>query len=188
VGTNLLAGLSNIAALATGAQAYKGLAVKSDGAVVAWGDNLYGQTNLPAGLSNVLAGAVGNRHSLAIKNDGTVVGWGSNYDPESPGNPYVGQATVPSGLSNVVAIAAGANQSLGIRADLMISSLQLTGTNVLVQFHSFAGRHYGVESSTNLSTGWAALPGGNILGNGQDAFVTDTVVVSAKFYRVKLLD
>ena len=69
------------------------------GPVVAWGDNTFGQTTVPAGLSGVTAIAAGWYHSLALRANGTVVAWGYNYD---------GQADVPAGLSGVTAIAAGA--------------------------------------------------------------------------------
>jgi len=36
------------------------VALTSDGAVVARGDNFYGQTNVPAGLSGVTANAAGD--------------------------------------------------------------------------------------------------------------------------------
>ncbi|MCX6882889.1 MAG: hypothetical protein NTV12_10360, partial [Verrucomicrobia bacterium] len=70
------------------------------GTVVAWGggSNLSGQTNVPPGLSSVVAIAAGLYDSMALKSDGTVVAWGNN------GN---GQTTVPPGLSDVVAISAG---------------------------------------------------------------------------------
>src|SRR5262249_35782579 len=48
------------------------------GTVVAWGDNTYGQSSVPAGLSSVSAIAAGFQHSLALKSDGTVVAWGDN--------------------------------------------------------------------------------------------------------------
>jgi len=48
-------------------------ALKSDGTVATWGACLYP----PTGLSNVVAIAAGNGHSLALKEDGTVVGWQS---------------------------------------------------------------------------------------------------------------
>jgi len=79
------------------------LALKSDGTVVAWGDNGFGQTNVPSGLSNVINIAGGILHSLALKSDGTVVAWGNNRN---------GQTNVPSGLSGVFVIAAGGEHSL----------------------------------------------------------------------------
>ncbi len=85
-----------------------GLALRSDGTVVAWGDNEDGQSNVPANLSNVVAIAGGRVHSLALRADGTVVAWGSNA---------FGEASVPSGVSNIVAIAAGYHCSFALRAD-----------------------------------------------------------------------
>ena len=84
------------------------LALKSDGTVVAWGDNSSGQATVPSGLSGVVAIAAGDDQSLALKSDGTVVAWGNND---------YGQATVPSGLSGVVAIAAGYYHSLALKSD-----------------------------------------------------------------------
>ncbi len=81
------------------------------GTVVAWGDNQFGQLNMPAGLTNVVAVAAGYYHSLALKQDGTVIGWG--YDA-------YGETDVPSGLSNVVAIAAGAFHSLALTGDGLV--------------------------------------------------------------------
>jgi len=76
--------------------------------VLAWGDNYYMQTTVPAGLSNVVAIAAGVRHGLALQTNGTVAAWGDNY---------WGQTDVPAGFSNVVAVAAGGDHSLALRAD-----------------------------------------------------------------------
>ena len=53
------------------------LGVLSNGTVVGWGNNYWGQTTIPGGLSNVVAIAAGGSHSLALKTDGTVVERGS---------------------------------------------------------------------------------------------------------------
>jgi alpha-tubulin suppressor-like RCC1 family protein len=76
--------------------------------VAAWGDNGFGQTNTPVGLSSVVAIAAGGYHNLALKNDGIVIAWGRNSD---------GQTNIPVGLSNVVAIAAGENHCLALKSD-----------------------------------------------------------------------
>src|SRR5437016_6869622 len=69
------------------------LALKPDGTVVAWGNNDYGESTVPAGLSNIVAISGGGEHSLGLMADGTVVAWGYN----SAGS------TIPVGLSNVIA-------------------------------------------------------------------------------------
>ena len=97
--------LDQVVAIAAGDH---NLALREDGTVVGWGRNTEGQLNLPAGLSGVVAVAVGNSHSLALKKDGTVVAWGDNSS-----------SNVPAGLTNVVAIAAGpgAYHSLALKGD-----------------------------------------------------------------------
>ena len=42
------------------------LALKSDGTVVAWGDNRDGQSTVPSGLNGIVAIAAGGRHTLAL--------------------------------------------------------------------------------------------------------------------------
>ena len=64
------------------------LVLKSDGTVAAFGSNDYGQSTVPAGLSQVIAVSAGGYHSLALKSNGTVVAWGVNWQ---------GQANVPAG-------------------------------------------------------------------------------------------
>jgi Regulator of chromosome condensation (RCC1) repeat len=85
---------------------YHSLALKSDGTVVAWGNNSLGQLNVPAGLTGVVDIAAGSGHSLALKGDGTVVAWGNNFD---------GQSNVPAGLTNVVDVDAGDFHSLALK-------------------------------------------------------------------------
>jgi alpha-tubulin suppressor-like RCC1 family protein len=74
--------------------------------VVAWGNNTFYQTNVPAAATNVQAVAAGYSFSLALKDDGTVIAWGIR-----------GATNVPAGLSNVVAIAAGFGQGLALKSD-----------------------------------------------------------------------
>jgi hypothetical protein len=104
--TDVPIGLNGVVAIAAGWS--HSLALKSDGTVVAWGDNSAGQTNVPAGLTGVVAIAAGAGHSLALKSDGTVIAWGDNY---------WGESAVPAGLSGVVAIAAGWSHSLALKSD-----------------------------------------------------------------------
>ncbi len=101
-------GFSNVVSVAIAAGGYHNLVLKQDGTLFAWGFNDYGETNIPPGLSNVVAIAAGAGHNLVLKGDGTVFAWGlDNY----------GQADVPAGLSNVVAIAAGGWHNLALKRD-----------------------------------------------------------------------
>jgi alpha-tubulin suppressor-like RCC1 family protein len=82
------------------------LALKSDGSIVGWGLNEYGEATPPAG-NDFIAIAAGASHSLALKSDGSIVAWGyNNY----------GQATPPDG-NDFIAIAAGEGHSLGLKSD-----------------------------------------------------------------------
>src|SRR5206468_3021324 len=79
-----------------------GLALKSDGTLKVWGDSS-GCNTPPAGLSNVVAIAMGGNQDLALMNDGTVTAWCWDY--------------VPPGLSNVIALAVGQLHSLALKND-----------------------------------------------------------------------
>ncbi|HYI15027.1 MAG TPA: hypothetical protein VEX37_06530, partial [Thermomicrobiales bacterium] len=83
------------------------VAAQFSGAVVAWGNNDRGQTNVPAGLRDVAAIDAGPFRTVALKTDGTVVAWGEKFFDQ----------TVPAGLSNVVAIDAGAYHNVALKAD-----------------------------------------------------------------------
>jgi alpha-tubulin suppressor-like RCC1 family protein len=56
--------LTNVKAIAAGP--FFSLVLKNDGTVVAWGDNGAHQTDVPGGLSNVVAIAAGDNYCLAI--------------------------------------------------------------------------------------------------------------------------
>ena len=83
--------------------------------VVAWGGGpwMWGNTNLPASLTNAVAVACGSSHNLALKADGTVVAWGGFSSS---------RANVPADLTDVVAIAAGQAFSLALKADATVAS------------------------------------------------------------------
>jgi len=101
--TNGMPALSNVISVANG------IALRSDGTVAVWGGNIFGETNVPAGLSDVIAvSSSGGTHRVILRANGTVVAWGNNN---------YGQTNVPAGLSNVVAISSGGAFSAALRAD-----------------------------------------------------------------------
>jgi alpha-tubulin suppressor-like RCC1 family protein len=170
--------LSEVAAIAAGSHS---LVLKSNGTVVTWSDLITPATNMPPGLSNIVAIAAGRDHSVALTRDGAILSWGDNT---------YGQTNVPAGLTNVMAIAAGTDHSLAltrngfvigwgrnlscesitpadlsgiaaitgggwysmaIKVDLRISAIRLSGPNIFLRFGTVAGQHYGVEYSLNLA-------------------------------------
>jgi hypothetical protein len=93
-------------------------------ALDAWGDNSWGQLNVPAECSDVIAIAAGAWHSLALRTEGTVVAWGDDSN---------GQCDVPATLESALAIAAGGYHSLALRADGTVAAWganDYTQTNV----------------------------------------------------------
>jgi alpha-tubulin suppressor-like RCC1 family protein len=82
--------------------------LRSNGSLIAFGNNMYGMSNVPSGLSGVKDIAIGGAHVLALKSDGTVVGWGYNGSR---------QLNIPYRLSDVIAISAIGSYSAALKRD-----------------------------------------------------------------------
>lgn len=112
------------------------VALKSDGSVWAWGDNLNGQlgdgttTNslVPTRvlyLSEATAVAAGADFTIALRADGTVWAWGNNHFGQlgdggaSASSPAPVQVLEPGGfaLGDVVAVAAGEFHGIAVKSD-----------------------------------------------------------------------
>jgi hypothetical protein len=114
--------------------------------IVAWGANGDGETNIPPGLSNVVAVAGGEQHILALKSDGTLVAWGSDN---------FGVTDIPAGLSNVVAVSAGAYHDLALRSDGTVVAWGYNGsgqTNVPVGLNNVMAIAAGSGNSAALTS------------------------------------
>ena len=81
--------------------------LRSNGTVVAWGDNTYGQTTFPDATIYTTV-ACGWLHSVALRNDGAIFARGDNG---------WGQTSVPAAVTNVIAVACGELHSLALRGD-----------------------------------------------------------------------
>jgi len=150
----------------------------SQGTVEIWGSDWYGETVVPAGLTDVTAVAAGFYHSLALKSDGTVVGWGEDS---------WGQSSVPAGLTNVIAVAAGGNHSLALKSDGTVAAwgdnsggennIPAGLTDVVA---IAAGVHYNLAvKSDGTLVGW----GYNLEGEAVSPIgLTDVTAVAAGYY------
>jgi hypothetical protein len=87
------------------------MALRNDGTVEAWGDPYSGVTNVPYGLSNVVAVATGGNSGLALQANGTVVAWGDYFtddDSMTNGPPgIVGVKAISAGLEHNVVLESG---------------------------------------------------------------------------------
>ena len=82
------------------------VALKSDGTVVAVGDNSYGQCDV-SDWKDIVAVSAGPRHTVGLKSDGTVVAVGDNS---------YGQCDV-SCWNDIVALSAGHDHTVGLKSD-----------------------------------------------------------------------
>ena len=125
-----VAGMGDVVAIAAGELRFS-VAVKADGTVWGWGNNLYGQVGNGGGptpvlapaqvgsIEGVVAVAAGSAHALAVDASGGVWSWGWNKSGQL-GNGTKDLETSPVqvvGLSNVSAVAAGVDHSLALRKD-----------------------------------------------------------------------
>lgn len=109
-------GLYGVVEISRGS-AYQALALMQDGKIESWGTNWFGQSDLPEGLSNVIAVDAGTGN-MALKSNGTVVTWGHYWTGEVVDGKLVliPVEAPPTDLSDVVAIS---NQGLfmGLKRD-----------------------------------------------------------------------
>ena len=135
-----------------------GLALRSDGTVLAWGSDTYGQlglgrpllSNVPvkvAGLSNVRAIGSGPGQSLAVRQDGTVWVWGQNSRGQLGDGTSADRSTpvqVP-GVAHAVMACGGWYHGAALLAD---GSVWTWGTNMDGQLGNGNGGEF-----------WATAPG-----------------------------
>ena len=152
-GETNVAALSNSIVTAIAAGFEDSLALKSDGTVYAWGDNNFGETNVPAGLNGIIAIACGDNHDLALKSDGTIAGWGQNTFLQ----------TTNAAATNVVAIAAGGQDSMALRADGSVVTWGNFGAQFQIPFNATntiaiaaGGQHFLALRANGTVVGWGS--------------------------------
>lgn len=111
---------------------YHSLAICSDGTVMGWGSNTYGELGNGAngtvehhpvaasGLTGMTVIGGGASFTVALKNDSTVWTWGSNADGELGNGSVAGFSNIPvqvGSLTSVVSIARGIQNACALRSD-----------------------------------------------------------------------
>ncbi|WCJ59323.1 immunoglobulin domain-containing protein [Fontisphaera persica] len=133
-------GTLDVVAVAAGFQ--HAAALLSNGQVVVWGSNFFGQGNIPSGAYNILGISASGNYTLARRNDGAIFAWGD----------LTGSVTPPAGLSNVVAIAAGNQHALALFWEpLSFTSQPQSATALVGQTVQF---QVGVTGSEPIAYQW----------------------------------
>lgn len=144
--------LTGVTAIAAGGD--HSLAIGTDGAVLAWGDNSFGEVGddttenranptsvvvkppgaiFPVELMGATAVAAGRDHSLALTSDGAIYAWGNNSGGQLGNDSFTNRSTADvvtglggSAVTPVTAIAAGSFHSLA-----RLDSIAHPGTGVV---------------------------------------------------------
>ena len=86
------------------AGSYHSCAIKSDGTVICWGYNEYGESTPPAGRFKQISGGV--YHTCGVREDGRAICWGA---------PYQGRTAAPDGT--FLQVSAAFQYSCGLKTD-----------------------------------------------------------------------
>ncbi len=146
VATSNFGALAGQRAVAIAAGQFHSMALRSDGTVVAWGDNGKGQLGIGSNTNSLVAATVstagvlsgksvaaiaaGQGHSMALCSDGTLATWGANADGQL-GNNSTALSNEPVAVTiagtflqtrTVTAIAAGGFHSLALCSDGKIAA------------------------------------------------------------------
>lgn len=99
--------------------------LKTDGTVVAVGDNTYGQCNVDGeDWHDIIAIAAGDWHTVGLRKDGTVVSTKPSDDAKNyNGQPLFMQCCEVEHLTGIVAISAGQGTTVCIKKDGSVASL-----------------------------------------------------------------
>jgi len=131
---------------------YHTVGLKSNGTVVAVGDNLYGQCDV-SDWDDIVTISAGMYHTVGLKSDGTVVAVGYNE---------YGQCNV-SDWEDIVTISAGYNHTVGLKSDGTVVAIgwnddgrcDVSGWEDIVAISAGSSHTVGLKSDgTVVAVGW----------------------------------
>ncbi|MFI5430084.1 Ig-like domain repeat protein [Aeromicrobium sp. UC242_57] len=160
--TDVPADLENVVSLAIANNS--AAAVKSNGEVVAWGLNSFGEATVPVGLTGVTSITGGGAQFYALKSDGTVVAWGRTTNS---------QLALPALLTDttdsihVVDVSARAQGGLALMSDgSLVNWGQFSaGTNAIPP--ALTGKQIAAISTSNLNNNLVLATDGTFATWGQ---------------------
>jgi alpha-tubulin suppressor-like RCC1 family protein len=132
---------------------------------------------VPPSVTNAVAVAGGDAHSLALLANGSVIAWGDNSE---------GQTNLPSGVTNAIAIAAGEFHNLALLRNGAVIAWGDDGNGQTDVPPSVTNA---VAIAAGLADSFAVLANGSVVGWGYDSFnetnvpasVTNAVAITAGF-------
>ena len=147
------------------------VALKSDGTVVAIGENINGQCDVSE-WTDIVAVAAGGNHTVGLKSDGTVVAVGNNR---------YGQCDV-SGWKDIVAVATGSAHTVGLKSDGTVVAVgsNFSGQCDVNEWTDIVAVAAGGSNTVGLkSDGTVIAVGNNANGQCDVSEWTDIVAVAA---------
>ena len=181
--TNVPPDLTNAVAIATGSG--HTLALTSEGEVVGWGNNTYGQISIPTGLSNVVAISASHSQSLALTISGELVTWGI---PACESNSPL------HALTNVVSVAGGTYGGFALLEDgnyvtwtcLFDHPVNPTGTVAITNYFWPAGPTSAITAAFSEGTRLSLDAEGNVLSRFRlgsfTNIITNVVSIAAGYF------
>jgi subtilisin-like proprotein convertase family protein len=136
------------------------IAQNTNGSVIAWGDGIFGQTNVPVNLTNAVSVSGGYKDGLALRADRTVTVWGSSQFKQTGTN-------VPADLTNAVLAVSGDWHCLALRSD---GTLTAWGNNSVGQTNVPAGLTNVVSMAAGGFHSLALKNDGTVVAWGDDTY------------------
>ena len=152
-------------------------ALRQDGSVICWGNNSWGQSNVPPLLGPCKDVATGYYHTIALRTDGSVIGWGRNLSGEASPPPGFGEPLdrIAAGDENSMALGGDCDQNNVSDLDEIAAAPWLDCNN---NFYLDVCQD---TATPNVPIKWTAVTGGNFQDPSSWCFTAPTTSSSISF-------